>query len=362
MNSIYVVNPETRELSQVEPASFTDLGIKEREDLEQWVIHNPDTLGEPLFVIASEFDGFVHSSRRLDILAIDKNGSLVVVELKLNLSHSYADQQAIRYAAFCSTMTAADVIAARARFAKTDAEIAAQDIREFLQMDLPELDDRPRVILAAGFIDDQELTATVLWLRSFGLDISCVELTPYRLPGAGTLLIAPRVIIPLPEAREHSIRVEQKEAIAVQQTKLQGQCQALWTAIADCYSDLNPRLKASKANRSQFLAVRTGNGEIHYEWIKFRDALGVALHFEARDESLNEQRLALITEHRDMIAGDEQYEFVIRPFGKSWACAEFRLPYDFPTPPSEISHEAARLMTILIDRTWPVVEKMIRRA
>lgn len=110
---------------------------------------------------------------------------------------SFADQQAIRYAAFCSTMTLNQVIAAMVAFHKCSDGEAAQKVLALLDADdLPKLNGQPRIILAAGSLDDEELTSTVLWLRSFGVDITCVEMKPYRLPDSGTLVLVPRVIIP----------------------------------------------------------------------------------------------------------------------------------------------------------------------
>ena len=109
-NAIYLVDPDTRVPVRVEQVGLSDIGIKERTDLEAWVIANPKLLGERLLVISVEFYRFDRAPERLDILAIDERGVLVIVELKLDLEGSHADLQAIRYAAFCSTMTMQDVV------------------------------------------------------------------------------------------------------------------------------------------------------------------------------------------------------------------------------------------------------------
>src|SRR5262245_53692841 len=115
---IYIVAPATKVLTPVQQVSLSDLGIRERKDLEAWVLSHPELLGEPLLIISSEFDRFDKSSRRLDVLVLDQDGTLVVIELKLDLSNTVADQQAIRYAAFCSTMTMDQLVQAMAAYRK----------------------------------------------------------------------------------------------------------------------------------------------------------------------------------------------------------------------------------------------------
>lgn len=218
-DSIFLIDSETQEPTNVEPVSYAEIGIKERGDLEQWVVDHPELLGEDLLVITSEFDKFDKSHRRLDILALDSNlsldskGVLVVIELKLDASRSLADQQAIRYAAFCSTIKTKDLVSLLAKRLNITSEEASTKICEFLGVEeIPTLGNHPRIILAAGSLDDSELTSSVLWLRTFGVDISCVELTPYRLPKSFQIILVPRTIIPLPEAIDYVVSVEQKEA------------------------------------------------------------------------------------------------------------------------------------------------------
>src|SRR5439155_26490753 len=81
------------------------LNIWERQHIEEWVRANPEILGEDLLVLTIEFDRFTNSSDRLDILALDRDGNLVVVELKRDAAAGYTDLQAIRYAAMVSSMT-----------------------------------------------------------------------------------------------------------------------------------------------------------------------------------------------------------------------------------------------------------------
>lgn len=85
-------------------------------------------------------------------------------------------------------------------------------ITEFIEdPSFEEFDDKPRMILAAEEFP-AEITATLLWLRSFELDVSAVRLRPYRLDER--LLVDCTVLIPLPEAQDYLVRRERKESKA----------------------------------------------------------------------------------------------------------------------------------------------------
>ncbi len=77
---LILLDPFTGGSESQERVSFAALGMKERENLEQWLIKNPQILGEPLLIITTEFADFENSKKRLDILALDKGKKLVILE------------------------------------------------------------------------------------------------------------------------------------------------------------------------------------------------------------------------------------------------------------------------------------------
>jgi RecB family endonuclease NucS len=69
----------------VKPCSETNLrvyNLLERQDLEKWIELYPEMLGEDLLILTTEYDKFDKTNERIDILAIDKEGNLVIAELK----------------------------------------------------------------------------------------------------------------------------------------------------------------------------------------------------------------------------------------------------------------------------------------
>ena len=75
-------NKTTNEIEICEKTDFKSHVILERQHLEKWIEKNPDLLGEELLIITNEYDKFDKTKERLDLLALDKEGNVVVIELK----------------------------------------------------------------------------------------------------------------------------------------------------------------------------------------------------------------------------------------------------------------------------------------
>ena len=63
-------------------STFTDLKIRERDDLQRLLRVQIDVLDGDLYVLTEEFSDWEDSRRRIDLLAIDRDANLVVIELK----------------------------------------------------------------------------------------------------------------------------------------------------------------------------------------------------------------------------------------------------------------------------------------
>lgn len=212
---LFLVDPLGKAAAPINVATFANLQFKERFDIQEWVLNTPTLLGEDLLVVSTEFDRFDRTAERLDVLAIDRKGKLVIIELKRTAVGTAAELQALRYAAFCSTFSLEDVADLFTRFLSSRGEsgVSASEARDRIldfvgDPSFQALDDKPRIILAAQEFPP-EITATVLWLRSFEVDLRCVRLTPYVV--AGQLVVDSSVLIPLPETEAFQIRRERKE-------------------------------------------------------------------------------------------------------------------------------------------------------
>jgi hypothetical protein len=199
-----------------EPAAFADLGLYERADLQRILRDDIGVLGDDLLVIAEEFGEWEDARRRVDLLAVDKAGHLVVIELKRD-NGAHMDLQALRYAAMVSSMDFSDVVAAyEAHLAKATpgSETDARTVMTaFLdpsgEDEQPAISTEVRIVLVSADFG-RELTTAVLWLNRFeGMDIRCIQLVPHRLDDR--VLLDIRQVVPLPEAADYQVRVRRKE-------------------------------------------------------------------------------------------------------------------------------------------------------
>jgi len=202
---MYKVHPEDKRIVALTATSFSDLGVMERFDIQEWIEKTSAILGEELLVIAKELP--LPSGIRLDLLSVDKQANLVVIELKRDESGRDVEWQAIKYASYCSNFLPDEIFTYYAQHLQSDTDEAQLAIEEFIDAELDDLNQSQRIILVAKEFHSDVVSA-VLWLRDHGIEVKCVRLRPY-VDDDGDLFIAPDIIIPLPEAKDY---IERREA------------------------------------------------------------------------------------------------------------------------------------------------------
>ena len=164
----FKINTETNSIVPLTARTFGELGFRERSNLQEWIAKEPSCLGEELLVVQKEFAGFSDTHERLDLLALDKQGSLVLIENKLDDTGRDVTWQALKYASYCSGLSKENVRSIYQDFlSKTDPGADAREqITEFL-----DADDYEEVIINRGITQRiiliaanfrKEVTSTVL--------------------------------------------------------------------------------------------------------------------------------------------------------------------------------------------------------
>lgn len=211
---MYLIDKESNTISRIQEMTFTELGFSERKNLQEWIANNPSCLGEELLIIQKEFDGFNDTSERLDLLALDKFGNIVVIENKLDDSGKDVTWQVIKYASYCSSLNKEQICDIfQSYLNKIGSNIsAAEKLSEFF--DNKDFDDiflnqgsRQRLIMVAGKFR-KEVTSAVIWLLNFNLRIQCFKVTPYA--HNDNLMLDIEQILPLKDTEEFTINMANK--------------------------------------------------------------------------------------------------------------------------------------------------------
>ena len=206
---VYRVTEE--DFEPLEKTSFENEGLLERKDIQARLRDRPEILEEGLYILAEEFGSWEESSRRIDLLALDGEGRLVVIELKRSDQDSFMDLQAIRYAGMIAGMTLEQAAEAHRRYLEAmgqDPTDAASRIQQQITGGDAEVEldsHNPRVILVSGNFS-KELTSSVIWLNRVGMNVTCVKLELYR--SGNHLYLEGNRIIPLPEAEDFRINIQ----------------------------------------------------------------------------------------------------------------------------------------------------------
>jgi hypothetical protein len=203
-------------LEPVRRVTFSEADVRERQDLQRLLRDRPELLLPDVLILAEEFGHWQDSRRRIDLLGVDRDGKLVVIELKRTEDGGHMELQALRYAAMVSTMTWRQAVDTYARHLaslgrpESDAESLLLEFLGWAEPDEAAFGSEVRIVLVSGDFH-QEITTTVMWLNSMGLDITCIRMALYELDGR--LLVDLQPLIPLPEARDYQVRVREKERL-----------------------------------------------------------------------------------------------------------------------------------------------------
>lgn len=293
---MFVINPIAKTIKGLEKKSFAELKFKERTDLQEWIESNPDCLGERLLIIQKEFSGFADTYERLDLLAIDKDGNLVIIENKLDDSGRDVTWQALKYAAYCSTLTKEQIedIFQRYLFTKGIEKPASQLITEFFDeyatsgdVTLNKNKSQRIVLVAANF--RKEVTSTVLWLMNSNIPIQCFKATPYEYNDQ--LFLTLDQIIPIKDAQDYMISMAikaQEELIHEEETKSRHQILiAFWAKFLDAINGRSALFQNSNATKDSWLVAGGADITQVYFWVVVNTKnAAVVLNFQrATDEN-----------------------------------------------------------------------------
>ena len=284
---MYRINKQDNIIQKLKERKFSDLGFRERDHLQEWLAHYPEALGETLLIIQKEFDGFDGTNERLDLLALDKNGNLVVIENKLDDTGKDVTWQALKYVSYCSTLTKTQIVDIYQKY--LDKYEDDGDAREMI-VDFLEEEDFDSIVLNKGtsqrmmFVANNyrnEVTSTVLWLLEQQIQIQCFRATPYSM--GDELFLQVEQIIPTPEAKEYMIGINAKEKESKNsESELKNRhhirldfWKQLLEAAKDSNSDLFNNISPSK---NHWLSAGSGVRGVPYTFVFLKNAGAIEVY------------------------------------------------------------------------------------
>lgn len=280
-------------LVPVTQTSFTDLKLKERDDLQRLLRTQIDVLGEDLYVLAEEFSDWEESGRRIDLLALDKEANLVVIELKRTKDGGHMELQAIRYASMVSTMTLERAVEVHAAFLSQtgqDGSKAEALILEFLDWESKEdgiFAGDVRILLVSEDFG-KELTTAVLWLRDRAIDICCLRMRPYKHDQKSFIDV--QQIIPLPEAAEYQVQVREKEQHDRRsKTEKHATYRRFWTQLVALAGAAKMNHGKRKPSEYHYLGAASGVSGISFNHVIVRDNGSVDMYIDFKDQEKNKR-------------------------------------------------------------------------
>ena len=271
---MFRINKSKNRIDKIQQKTFSELHFKEREHLQEWIANNSDFFGEEMLIIQKEFDGFDDTKERLDLLALDKSGNIVVIENKLDDSGRDVTWQVLKYASYCATLTKNQIKEIYQQYLnRTDSSQDAESLmNEFFEVeDLSEVEfnQSQRLIMVAGNFR-KEVTSTVLWLlNNYKVQLQCFKITPYQVDEQ--LLLSVEQIIPVKEAEDYMISVAKKnkedQEDQSQRNIVHRQRQEFWELLLDKMNQTeSSRFQNISPSKDQWISSSAGVGGIGFSF------------------------------------------------------------------------------------------------
>jgi len=166
------IDRNSKNLTRLATPTLAESSITERYDLQECIANSPNDffaeMGEDLFLVGTEIMPSKDVQDRIDLLTIDREGKVVVIELKRG-SNKLQMFQAISYAGMISHWDPEELLSLL-----DDQQQEA--LENFLDCDTDQINSAQRVILVAESIDYSLLIGTQWLCEQYEVDIICCRI------------------------------------------------------------------------------------------------------------------------------------------------------------------------------------------
>lgn len=190
---IYSITPENKF------KEYAEIGFQDEHQeavLETWLENNPEKIIEngSLLIVGRQVTTNLGSF--IDLLAIDRQGDLVVIELKRNRTPRETLAQALEYASFIQKLGYEQLDEIFRNYAGDEALNLAQYHRAYFSLVSDEaivFNNDQRIVIVGQKITP-EIRQTSTFLRNKGVRITCLEFTFFKADG-GLRLLSTSIVV-----------------------------------------------------------------------------------------------------------------------------------------------------------------------
>lgn len=195
------IDRTNQNFSLLEAPSLAESSITERYDLQEFIANSPNAffkeIGEELFLIGKEMLPSKNVQDRIDLLAIDREGTCVIVELKRG-NNKLQMMQSISYAGMISHWSPEDFLAML-------DEDQKETLADFLECDKEDINRHQRVILIAEAYDYALLVGAEWLSERFGVNISCCRIAMATDSATSSEYLVCSNVYPAPELATEAV-------------------------------------------------------------------------------------------------------------------------------------------------------------
>lgn len=196
------IDRQKRAFTCLDAPKLAEVSITERGHLQEYICNSPEAffqeIGQALFLIDKEIQPSDDVEDRIDLLALDKEGQAVIIELKRG-NNKLQMFQAISYAGMVAKWQPDDF------FECLDAD-RRERLLDFLEIEREEINRHQRIILIAEAFDFSVLVGAEWLNEQFGVDIICCCLSLGKDAIANTEFLVCSNVFPAPELVQQAIR------------------------------------------------------------------------------------------------------------------------------------------------------------
>jgi hypothetical protein len=164
--------------------------------LEDWLESNPNGIVEDGRILVIGRQVVTNLGGFIDLLGLDREGDVVVIELKRDRTPRDTIAQSLEYASFAERLDTAQLEGILRSYLNDESLSLAEHHREYFELGADEAVafNKDQRIVIVGQRVTPEIRQTATFLRSKGIRVTCVEFTFFQANG-GTRLLSQEIVV-----------------------------------------------------------------------------------------------------------------------------------------------------------------------